>query len=131
MRRALVLSLMVLAAVVVLVPAAGAAPGHTAKFTFWNFDIDASGTTLRDVTVEVSCPSGSTFLGRVSLRSGGDTVFSGRIKGTCTGSPVTVHTFNETASKVPCGQEMDLGGQVRSSDQVKFFIKKVNFISCI
>lgn len=129
MRRALLLSLLLLA---VLAPSALAGSLHGATFTGWDFDFVQGGTILRDVTVEVDCPGGYTFAGKVTLRTGGgNTVFNGKVNGTCTGHPLSVHTFGEQASVVPCGVDMTLSGQIRSTDGAKFFASpKIQFNSC-
>jgi hypothetical protein len=135
MRRALILSMTVLAVVAfaAMAPAASALiASHHAEFSGWDFDPVPSGSIQRDATVDVSCPSGETFEGRVTLRTENHvTAFSGQIRGHCAGGPVSVHTFNERASAVACGVDEDLSGQVRSTDGAKFPIQRVHFTSCL
>lgn len=120
-RLALLSSVLIL----VLVPSTALADTYSATWAGQSNDVSATGATVIEVMVDVTCPVGETFLGKVNVRSNGETYFLGRISGECQGSAVRVATMDERTREIPCFQMYAVSGQVRFSSGVEVTIPKV------
>jgi hypothetical protein len=77
--------------------------------------------------VEVTCPEGETFTGRLNARTAGTSWFIGQVSGDCVEPPTNWITGDYVSSKIPCSTLVRLGGQLRISDGTKLFVESTTF----
>ena len=125
MKRLALLSSLVILILVPSTALGGTAATYSATWAGQTNTVSGTGAAVAEVRIDVTCPVGETFAGRVNVRSPGETYFMGRISGECQGSAVEVATTQHVTREIPCLQTYAVSGQVQFSSGVTRAIPKV------